>query len=71
MYYVPDPPLNQLSELAARCERVSPGNTFGRFAYCTLCFYFRMTDVRNSPRRIEKKKKRVWSRIIVEITQHE
>lgn len=43
MCYVPDPPLNQLSELPARCERVSPGNTFGRLAYCTVCFYFRAT----------------------------
>lgn len=43
MCYVPDPPLNQLSELPARCERVSLGNTFGRLAYCAMCFYFRAT----------------------------
>lgn len=42
MCYVPDPPLNQLSELPARCERVSLENTFERLAYCALCFYFRI-----------------------------
>lgn len=44
MYYVPDPPLNQLSELLARCERMSPEYLLGALSHIVR-FYFRTLEI--------------------------